>query len=222
MSSRVPQTVTIRVSDSIGSVAGAFLVAEEMDYLYVFAHGAGAGMDHSFMIRLSEELAQRRMGTLRFNFPYMERGSRRPDLPAVAEKTIVRAVETAQERFPGIPLLAGGKSFGGRMTSQAMSRNSDLPVSGIVFAGFPLHPAGKPGIERAAHLDQVRIPMLFLQGTRDTLADLGLIEQTCQKLPGATLVTFKGADHSFRVGRADLVPALADSIRLWSDGLTAL
>ncbi len=219
MSPGTPANVTIQVSDSIGSVTGAFLECEEMDYLYVFAHGAGAGMNHPFMVRLSEALAQRRIGTLRFNFPYMEKGSRRPDVPAVAEKAVVRALDTAHAHFPRTALLAGGKSFGGRMTSQALSRNPGLPVKGVVFAGFPLHPAGKPGTKRAEHLKQVQVPMLFLQGTRDTLAEIGLITDTCQHLPMATLLTFEGADHSFRVGKVDLIPALADSIQFWTRSL---
>jgi predicted alpha/beta-hydrolase family hydrolase len=215
------EKISIQVSDSVGAVTGEILAPEDMTCLYVFAHGAGAGMNHPFMTRLSEALGALNIGTMRYNFPYMEAGGKRPDAPAVAEKAVIRAIETASERFPGTPLLAGGKSFGGRMTSQAMSKVAKPPLKGIVFVGFPLHAAGNPGTERANHLKDVTVPMLFLQGTRDALADIVLIEKICNNLPKAMLHKFEGADHSFRAGKQDLIPALAEAIRDWSQRIVA-
>jgi predicted alpha/beta-hydrolase family hydrolase len=167
---------------------------------YVFAHGAGAGMNHAFMAALAKGLLQRGIATLRFQFPYMEQGSKRPDSPAVAQAAVRAAVEEAARRLPDVPLFAGGKSFGGRMTSQAQAAAPLPNVRGIVFVGFPLHPAGKPSIERASHLAEIKVPMLFLQGTRDTLAELDLIRETTAKLGSrATLHVVEGADHSFHV-----------------------
>lgn len=167
---------------------------------YVFAHGAGAGMNHPFMSALSNGLVQRGIATLRFQFPYMEQGSKRPDTPAVAQATVRAAVEEAARQLPGVPLFAGGKSFGGRMTSQAQAAQPLPHVRGLIFVGFPLHPAGKPSVERAAHLAKVKVPMLFLQGTRDTLADLALVRETTSRLGGrASLHVVDGADHSFHV-----------------------
>jgi uncharacterized protein len=176
--------------------------------LYVLAHGAGAGMHHSFMAAVAAELAQRRIGTLRYNFPYMEKGSKRPDAPKVAHAAVREAVAEAARRAPGVPLFAGGKSFGGRMTSQAQALEPLPGVRGLVFLGFPLHPAGKPSDERAQHLDDVRVPMLFLQGARDDLADLELLRPLVKRLGArATLEVFEDADHSFhvpaRTGRKD-------------------
>ncbi len=175
---------------------------------YVFAHGAGAGMTHAFMAAFAEGLGARGIATLRFDFPYMEKGSKRPDPPGVAHAAVREAVEEASRRFPGLPLFAGGKSFGGRMTSQAQAKSALPGVRGLVFVGFPLHPAGKPGVERAAHLAEVAIPMLFLQGTRDELAQMALLRPVVDSLgERATLRTFEDADHSFhvpaRTGRKD-------------------
>jgi uncharacterized protein len=209
--------VAVAVSDSIGKVSAELMTSDEIDCLYVFAHGAGAGMDHPFMVRLSQALLDAKIATLRYNFAYMEKGSKRPDVPAVAEKTVNRAIETAAEVCPGVPLIAGGKSFGGRMTSQAMSKIAEPQVQGIVFAGFPLHAAGSRGTERAAHLQNIRIPMLFLQGTRDALAEISLMESVCDEIPLATLRKFEGADHSFKAGKQDLIPALATTIREWTE-----
>ena len=195
--------------------------------LYVLAHGAGAGMRHPFLENMAQRLAERGIATLRYQFPYMEHGSRRPDPPAVAEATVRAAVEEAARVAPGLPLVAGGKSFGGRMTSSAQA-NAPLPgVAGLVFLGFPLHPPGRPGITRAAHLDRVAVPMLFVQGTRDEFADLALLEQVIARLgKRATLHLVEGGDHSFKVlkrtGRteaeamADVVDAIAD----WTAPLT--
>lgn len=209
--------ISIHISDSLGSVSGEVIAgAAAMKALYVFAHGAGAGMNHPFMVKLSSALANGGIGSLRYNFPYMENGKKRPDPPAIAERTVVRAVETAIDLFPDVPLLAGGKSFGGRMSSQAASKGIHAAVKGLVFTGFPLHAAGKPDIERAAHLASIHLPMLFLQGTRDALARIDLIRQVCAKLPAATLQEFDGADHSFKAGKRDLIPALAEAVILWS------
>lgn len=175
---------------------------------YVFAHGAGAGMQHEFMAAIAQALAGRGIAVLRFQFPFMEQGSRRPDPPAVAQAAVRAAVAEAARRLPGVPLFAGGKSFGGRMTSQAQAASPLARVQGLVFVGFPLHPAGKPSSDRAAHLAQVQLPMLFLQGTRDALADLALVREATQALRArATLHVVEGADHAFHVlvrsGRTD-------------------
>ena len=193
---------------------------------YVFAHGAGAGMNHAFMASMADGLAQRGVATLRFQFPYMEQGSRRPDTPAVAQAAVRAAVAEAARQLPGLPLFAGGKSYGGRMTSQAQATQPLPGVRGIVFVGFPLHPAGKPSIDRARHLADVALPMLFLQGTRDELAELGHIRQTAAALGDrATLHIVEGADHSFHVlvrsGRTDahVRAELLDAIAGFIDGI---
>jgi predicted alpha/beta-hydrolase family hydrolase len=183
-------------------------------------------MAHSFMTDLANALAARQVGTLRYNFPYMESGSKRPDPPALCHATVRAAVEEARRRAPGVTLIAGGKSFGGRMTSQAQAAKPLPEVRGLAFVGFPLHPAKKPSIERATHLADVKIPMLFLQGTRDDLADLTLLEPIVQRLdPRATMKRIEGADHSFHVlarsGRNDreVMDELANGIASWTDKL---
>jgi predicted alpha/beta-hydrolase family hydrolase len=182
------------------TVSGLLDAPTHPEACYVFAHGAGAGMGHVFMAALAQGLVQRGIATLRFQFPYMEQGSKRPDSPAVAQATVRAAVQEAATRLPNVPLFAGGKSFGGRMTSQAQAVEPLPHVRGIVFVGFPLHPAGKPSTERASHLAEVKVPMLFLQGTRDELADLDLVRETTAKLGRrATLRVVDGADHSFHV-----------------------
>lgn len=211
----------IPVSDSLGAVSAEIMADQGMEFLYVFAHGAGAGMNHPFMARLSSALSDLKIGTLRYNFPYMEKGGKRPDAPAIAEKTVRRAIEVAAERFPRTPLLAGGKSFGGRMTSHALSKPPDTSVKGIVFVGFPLHAAGNAGIDRAQHLKSIALPMLFLQGTRDALARIDLIENICAELPSASLTKFEGADHSFKAGKQDLIMPLAKAIHQWASGTQA-
>ena len=175
---------------------------------YVMAHGAGAGMKHPFMEAVAKGLAAHGIATLRYEFPYMERGSKRPDTPAVAHARVREAVEEAARCAPGLPLFAGGKSFGGRMTSQAQAGDSLPGVRGLVFLGFPLHAPGKPSGERAEHLARVEVPMLFLQGTRDEFAALELLQPVVKRLAGrATLELFADADHSFhvpaRTGRKD-------------------
>ena len=190
----------LRVGETIGDVSGILLRPGDAWAVYVLAHGAGAGMRHRFMESVAQALAGRGIATLRYQFPYVEAGSRRPDPPGVLEATVRAAVARARELVPDLPLVAGGKSLGGRMTSNAMARRSMDGVLGLVFLGFPLHPAGQPAITRAEHLDAVPVPMLFLQGTRDDLADLGLITSVCSRLgERATLHVVDGADHSFGV-----------------------
>lgn len=168
---------------------------------YVFAHGAGAGMTHAFMAALAERLSDQGVATLRYQFPSMEKGSKRVDGVAVATATVRAAVDQAAKRSAGVPLFAGGKSFGGRMTSTAAAEKP-LPVAGLAFVGFPLHTAGKPSVARAAHLAKVGLPMLFLQGTRDALAELELVKQVLRPLPKATLELIDDADHAFHVRRS--------------------
>ena len=212
----------IHVGDSVGDVSGIFLQPDDAWAVYVLAHGAGAGMRHRFMEAIAGALAARGVATLRYQFPYLEHGSRRPDPPGVLEATVRAAVAKARELAPNLPLVAGGKSMGGRMTSNAMARRSIDGLRGLVFLGFPLHPPKQPGIARGEHLAQVLAPMLFLQGTRDTLADLGLITGVCERLGArAALHVVEGADHSFSVlkrsGRTDsqVLDELADAITDW-------
>lgn len=194
---------------------------------YVLAHGAGAGMAHPFMATVAEGLADRGIATLRYQFLYMEQGSKRPDPPALAQAAVRAAVAKAGELARGLPLIAGGKSFGGRMTSQAQAAAPLDGVHGLAFLGFPLHPAGKPSAERAKHLAEVKVPMLFLQGTRDTLADLALLEPMVAGLgKRATLHLFDAADHSFhvpaRTGRkdADVMREMLDAFAAWAKKAT--
>jgi hypothetical protein len=189
---------------------------------YVFAHGAGAGMAHPFMADVAALLCARGVAVLRFNFPFTEQGGKRPDTPAVAQAAVRAAVADAGRRLSGVPLFAGGKSFGGRMTSQAQAAAPLPGVRGLVFTGFPLHPAGKPSLDRAAHLAQVQVPMLFLQGTRDTLADLSLLGEALHPLRDrATLHVVDAADHGFDVlvrsgrTRAEVLQELADTTVAW-------
>jgi predicted alpha/beta-hydrolase family hydrolase len=212
----------IHVGDTVGGVSAILLRPDDAWALYVLAHGAGAGMRHAFMERIARALADRGMATLRYQFPYVEHGSRRPDPPGVLEATVRAAVAKARELAPELLLVAGGKSMGGRMTSNAMARGPLEGVRGLVFIGFPLHPPKRPGTARAEHLEHVGAPMLFLQGTRDDLADLELITGVCSRLGArATLHVVEGADHSFAVlkrsGRtgAQVLDELADTITDW-------
>jgi uncharacterized protein len=183
--------------------------------IYVFAHGAGTNMHHKFMKDLAVELASLEVATLRYNFLYTELKKNRPDFPAVAHQAVAAAIAKAHQLFPKLPLIAGGKSFGGRMTSQYVSANPLLHLTGLAFVGFPLHPAGKPATDRADHLAAIKIPMLFLQGIKDALAELLLIEQVSKKLKTSTLITFEGADHSFKAGKKNLIPEIAVKISEW-------
>src|SRR5687767_1782260 len=212
----------LRVGERVGEVSALLLRPEDAWSLYVLAHGAGAGMRHRFMEAVAGALAARGIATLRYQFPYLEHGSRRPDPPAVLEAAVRAAVAKARELEPDLPLVAGGKSMGGRMTSGAMAHRSLEGVRGLVFLGFPLHPPKRPSVGRAEHLARVQVPMLFLQGTRDDLADLGLITGLFRDLgPRATLHVVEGADHSFSVlkrsGRTDpqVLEELADAITDW-------
>jgi hypothetical protein len=211
------------VGEKTGQVGALLVRPDRPRALLVLAHGAGAGMRHPFMQAVSERLASRGIGTLRYQFPYMEKGSRRPDFKPVLFATVRAAVEEGSRHAEGIPLLAGGKSMGGRMTSLAASAKPLAGVRGLVFFGFPLHPAGRPSTERGDHLSGVTVPMLFLQGTRDTLAEPKLIERTVRGLAGPRLHVVDGADHSFHVlkssGRTDdlvleeIVDAVSDFLR---------
>lgn len=205
-----------------GSVSAWLDAPSDPRACYVFAHGAGAAMDHPFMTAVASGLADRGIAVLRFNFPFMEARGRRPDSPAVAQAAVRAAVAEAARRFTGVPLFAGGKSFGGRMSTQAQAAEPLPGVRGIVLVGFPLHAAGKPSTQRAAHLAKVEVPMLFLQGTRDALADLALVRETTAALGArATLHVVEGADHSFHVlvrsGRTDaeVIAELCGTAAAW-------
>jgi predicted alpha/beta-hydrolase family hydrolase len=205
----------VLVSESIGKVSVLTFSPKDIKSVLVLAHGAGAGMTHSFMENLAVGLSELSIGTVRYNFPYMEKGSRRPDVPAVAEKTVGAVLANTLEVFSGIPIFLGGKSFGGRMSSQYVANKNPSGVNGIVFYGFPLHAPGKPDNQRAGHLKSIKIPMLFLQGTNDALASLPLIEKVCEELPSATLVKFEGADHSFKIKKADAMNDLISNTWKW-------
>jgi uncharacterized protein len=219
--------VTIQVDDAT-RVSGLLMAPRKAKACYVFAHGAGAGMTHPFMEAISSGLAERGVATLRYQFPYMEKGGKRPDPPKLAQATVRAAVDTAIEALPQTRLIAGGKSFGGRMTSQAQAANPLPKVDGLAFLGFPLHPAGKPSQERGQHLFAVDIPMLFLQGTRDALAETQELKPLIKTLgPRATLKLFTDADHSFHVrarsGFTDsqITDELLDIFSAWIDGVIA-
>ena len=212
----------ISIALKAGKVSGLLVAPKDVRAVYVMAHGAGAGMAHPFMAAVAAGFAERGIATVRYQFPYMETGSKRPDPPAVAHAAVRAAVDAARERFAKLPLFAGGKSFGGRMTSQAQAKAPLDGVHGLVFFGFPLHAAGKPSRERAAHLSEVAVPMLFLQGTRDALAELGELQPVCAALGSrATLTLFADADHSFHVpvrsGRkdAEVMAEMLDNAAEW-------
>jgi uncharacterized protein len=218
----------VHISDDIGHVSALLMLPPDPWLVYILAHGAGAGMRHRFLESASAALAERGIATLRYQFPYMEAGRRRPDPPHVAQATVRAAAEKAAEAVPGLPLFAGGKSFGGRMTSAAAAANPLPGVRGLIFLGFPLHPPGQPGTSRADHLDRVDVPMLFLQGTRDEFARVDLITDVCEGLePNATLHLVDDGDHSFgvpkRSGRtpAEVLTELTDTIEQWSRALAA-
>ena len=213
--------VTIETGTA-GAVSGLLIAPKAARATYVFAHGAGAGMNHAFMANAAVGLAARGIATLRYQFPYMERGAKRPDTPAVAQVAVRAAVALASQLLPGTPLFAGGKSFGGRMTSQEQATEALPTVRGLAFFGFPLHAAGQPSDARARHLGEVEVPMLFLQGTRDALADSQLMRALAKRLGGrATLAFFEEADHSFhvpaRTGRkdAEVLEDVLDALSNW-------
>jgi predicted alpha/beta-hydrolase family hydrolase len=215
------KSLKLTVSKDIGKVSAKCLIPDKPQCIQVLAHGAGAGMDHAFMETLATRLAEENIATLRFNFPYMENKKGRPDSPAIAHQAIKAAIDKAQEMFPAIPLFISGKSFGGRMSSQYLAEYQDDRISGIIFYGFPLHQAGNPGTDRADHLKKVKVPMLFLQGTRDALATWDMIEAVCKSLKKAKLVKLDGADHSFKAGKTDTMSLLVDATKQWIGKLLA-
>ena len=209
-----------------GEVSALLLMPAKARALYVLAHGAGAGMRHAFMEAIAHRLGARGIGTLRYQFPYSERGSGRIDPEPALLATVRAAVEAVRAAAGGLPVLAGGKSMGGRMTSRAAAAAPLAGVAGLAFLGFPLHPAGQPGVSRADHLAKVALPLLFLQGTRDALADLDLLRPVLEKLGSrATLRVFEDADHSFHVrkksGGSDeqVLDGLAEAVATWSEAL---
>jgi hypothetical protein len=213
--------VTITIDDA-RRVSGLLQAPKNAHVCYVLAHGAGAGMSHPFMVAVADGLAECGIATLRYQFPYMEQGSKRPDTPKLAQATVRAAVAQASRMVPKLALVAGGKSFGGRMTSQAQAESPLPGVRGLAFLGFPLHAVGRPSDERAKHLLEVAIPMLFLQGTRDALADVHLVKKLAKKLGSrATLKLLFDADHSFHVparsGRkdAEVRAEVLDAIASW-------
>jgi len=223
--SAVAEPVAIAGDDGV-RVSGLLQTPRDARVCYAMAHGAGAGMRHPFMAAVAAELAERGIATLRYQFPYMENRARRPDPPQVAQATVRAAAAAALRLLPELPLVAGGKSFGGRMTSQAQAKAPLQGVRGLAFLGFPLHRAGRPSHERAKHLVDVEIPMLFLQGTRDAMASLDQLEPVCHALGSrATLQLFAEADHSFHVpaksGRTDaqIRGEMLDALAAWIDRL---
>jgi uncharacterized protein len=218
-----PQALTLTL-DEKARVSGLLQVPQKARACYVLAHGAGAGMSHPFMAAIAEGLAERGIATLRYQFPYMEQGRKRPDTPKLAQATVRAAVAEASHLLPELALVAGGKSFGGRMTSQAQAESPLSGVRGLVFLGFPLHAPGRPSDERGAHLFDIKIPTLFLQGTRDALATTQFLESLVQRLgKRATLKLFQDADHSFHVpaktGRQDAMvrAEMLDQLAAWVD-----
>jgi len=221
------QSLTIAVGDA-HRVSALSVVPPGACACYVFAHGAGAGMTHPFMRTIAVGLADVGIATLRFQFPYMERKSRRPDPPPLCHATVRAAVAEAARRTSGLPLIAGGRSFGGRMTSQAQAASALSGVVGLAFLGFPLHPAGKPSQERAQHLVATKLPLLFVQGDRDELASLSLLQPVVEQLGSrATLRLVEGADHSYKVpakgGRsaAQVNAELIAALRSWIGSIIA-
>jgi predicted alpha/beta-hydrolase family hydrolase len=221
------QQIRLSISDTT-SVSALLSKPQQPRACLVLAHGAGAGMTHPFMEDVATGLGERGVATLRYQFPYMDKGGKRPDPPAIAHAAVRAAVAEAARCCPGLPLLAGGKSFGARMTSQAQAKQPLAGVRGLVFLGFPLHPSGKPSSDRADHLADVRIPMLFVQGTRDKLAELDLLKPVIERLgAAATLQLIDGADHSFHVparsGRNDgeVMREILDTFANWIEAIEA-
>lgn len=211
----VTRSFSLEVSPAIGAVSAEYVLPEKPACLMTLAHGAGAGMQHVFIVSLATSLAEAGIATLRFNFPFAEGKKGRPDTPAVAHATIAAALDQAYTAYPSLPLFAAGKSFGGRMTSQYLAEHPRPEVKRIVFYGFPLHPPGKPGIERAEHLKKIRVPMLFLQGTKDDLAAWDLIYTVCSSLFKTRLVKLEGVNHAFKAGKKDVMAMLVSATREW-------
>jgi predicted alpha/beta-hydrolase family hydrolase len=205
----------VLISEKLGKVSILITPAGNAKAVMLLAHGAGAGMKHPFMESLAAGLADNEVTVVRFNFLYMEKKMKRPDPSAIAEKTIEVLINHVHGLFPNLHFFLGGKSFGGRMASQRLSKECPPFIKGVVFYGFPLHAPGKPSMDRADHLKNVSIPMLFLQGTRDALADMALMEKTCSALPSAKLVKLEGADHSFKVSKEVIIPSLIHQTIKW-------
>lgn len=205
----------IHISEKLGEVSAIAQLPEGSDKLLVLAHGAGAGMTHSFMVDLANQLFAAGIGTLRYNLVYMENGKKRPDVPAVAHKAIEMVAEFANSKFPDHQLFLSGKSFGGRMSSQRTAKESPDFVKGLIFFGFPLHAIGKPSKDRAEHLYEIKDPMLFLQGSKDKLATIELIEEVVSDLPTAEMIVLEDADHSFKRKKEVLIPELVEAVAKW-------
>jgi len=215
------KSLTLKVSPAMGEVSAEYVIPDKPTSVITLAHGAGAGMNHPFMVSLANSLSEVGIATLRFNFPFMENKKGRPDTPAVAHQTIEAAISNAHKSYPALPLFVSGKSFGGRMSSQFLSAHPDPNVKGIIFYGFPLHPQGKPSTERAEHLKMIKIPMLFLQGTKDELATWDLVESVAGSLSTATLIKIDGANHAFKAGKQNIMQVLVDNTRDWILKMTA-
>lgn len=218
------KSLKIKISKEIGTVSALLYAPAKPKSILVFAHGAGAGIKNKFMETVALTLGELGIATLRFNFPYMEAGKKVPDRKPVSTASVAAAVNKASELYPRLSVFAGGKSFGGRMTSTAASEDLLPNIKGIVFFGFPLHAPGRPSSDRAAHLFEVKVPMLFLQGTRDALASYDLIKPLCKKLgKKATLYSIDGADHSFHVPKAnkltdpEVIKLICDEIKTWTE-----
>ena len=209
------KSLSVKISPSIGSVSTECFVPMKSKCIMTLAHGAGAGMHHTFMVTLSQSLSEAGIATMRFNFPFTENKKGRPDTPVVAHQTIEAVILKAQKLFPKLPLFVAGKSFGGRMTSQCLALHPYDNIKGIIFYGFPLHAPGKPSIERAEHLKDVRSPMLFLQGSRDEFATWKLIEKVTSSLPLAELIKIEGANHGFKAGKQDIIKLLTTITKDW-------
>jgi hypothetical protein len=218
----LPDEFDLTLTAGAHAVSAVITAPSAPRFVYVLAHGAGAGMRHPFLAGVASSLAARQVATLRYNFPYMEVGRNRVDSPPVAFATVRAAVAACSQQLPALPIIAGGKSFGGRMTSGAQAEEPMAGVAGLAFLGFPLHPPGRPGVDRAAHLQHVDVPMLFLQGARDEFASLDLLRDLIQSLgERATLELIPGADHSFKAPKsaglsaAQVMERLADTLVAW-------
>ena len=209
------KSLSLKISPSVGAVSAECIIPEKSTCIMTLAHGAGAGMHHSFMVTLAQLLSEQGIATMRFNFPFAENKKGRPDTPAVAHQTIEATIVKTQKLFPDLSLFVAGKSFGGRMTSQYLSAHPHPEIKGMIFYGFPLHPPGKPSTERAEHLKEVKTPMLFLQGTKDELATWNLIESVCFSLKLATLIKIEGANHAFKAGKQNILQLLAGTTKDW-------
>lgn len=211
--------VEFKTSVSPHRLSGIYLIPQDMEALLILSHGAGAGMNHPFMEQLARSLMDEKIGTFRFNFPYMEAGRRLPGSPKHAMQAIEDAANMVRSEFPDARVFLGGKSYGGRMSSQLISENPMSAIKGLVFYGFPLHSPEKPSVKRAEHLNKIQVPMLFLQGSRDKLATPDLLRSVVDKLANAEMIVFDHADHSFqrpkKVSADSLIPSLARVTRDW-------